>query len=156
MESFLARVKIEDNGCWVWTGAKNSQGYGILGLAGSFWLAHRAAWFMHTGIKPEQCVCHHCDNPPCVNPDHLFLGTQGDNTRDMERKGRSYHKSGELHGRAKLTWDDVNKIRQMHRDGVATRAISRAFPIVSRSVITGIVKNRIWLPSHASGSELAE
>ena len=79
------------DGCWVWTGARGSKGYGSLarGERGLTRLTHRISWEMHHGPIPDgMCVCHHCDSPPCIRPDHLFLGTDSDNMRDMNAKGR--------------------------------------------------------------------
>lgn len=79
-------------GCWLWLGAKNANGYGVLhvgGRAGRAFLAHRLTWEAHKGPIPDgQFALHHCDNPPCVNPAHLFLGSQADNCADMKAKGR--------------------------------------------------------------------
>lgn len=75
--------------CWEWTGTKDAQGYGHCAALGGETLAHRAAFKLRTGITPGKLfVCHKCDNPPCCNPDHLFIGTAGDNIRDSIRKGR--------------------------------------------------------------------
>lgn len=147
--SFLVRVNRDSRtGCWNWTGATRTDGrYGILGLAGKFWLAHRAAWFLFKGKHPRaHCVCHTCDNGLCVNPSHLFLGTQGDNVRDMENKRRAKHPAGEKHGRSKLSWKDVRKMRRLHKSGMATRAIARLYPQVSGFTISCVVKNITWLP----------
>lgn len=75
--------------CWVWTGATNREGYGRFYACRDSFLAHRVAWSITKGDVPQdKLVCHHCDNPKCVNPEHLFLGTNHDNMQDMTAKGR--------------------------------------------------------------------
>lgn len=143
---FLAKVEVSDNGCWQWIGAIGShKRYGICGLAGRSWLAHRAAWFLFRGVDPgNNCVCHTCDNGFCVNPDHLFIGSQGDNVADMEHKGRSRHPAGAAHGRAKLTWEQVAEIRKKHASGTSQRALSREYG-VAKNNISRIVKGIGWI-----------
>lgn len=76
--------------CWLWTGAKNPAGYGSFSMNGTNDMAHRTSWTLTYGPIPEgMFVCHHCDNPPCVRPDHLFLGTALDNMLDKVAKGRA-------------------------------------------------------------------
>src|SRR3990170_2373777 len=99
--------------CWFWTGARNNMGYGQITLGHRFegkGLAHRIAWELINGQLPNGAVlCHICDNPSCVRPDHMFLGTKADNSADMVSKGRSI--CGEAHCFAKLTKEQVINIR---------------------------------------------
>lgn len=93
--------------CWNWIGKRNNKGYGVIGHGGSSTkqlLAHRVSWMIHFGAIPDgMCVLHKCDNPPCVRPDHLFLGTKKDNLQDMSKKGRN-------RGAGRLTEDQILEI----------------------------------------------
>lgn len=85
--------------CWVWHAYRHRQGYGMVGFDGKLYLAHRVAWALCNGSIPaEIMVCHTCDNPPCCNPKHLFLGTHTDNMRDMQQKDRANHPKGDSTG----------------------------------------------------------
>jgi hypothetical protein len=90
---FWKHFQSDANGCWEWQGALSAAGYGRIvrpGSAATSAPAHRVSWELHNGPIPDGlCVCHKCDNRKCVRPDHLFLGTQGDNNRDRDAKGRS-------------------------------------------------------------------
>jgi hypothetical protein len=96
-DRFWTKIRLCDNGCWEWDAAKIHGGYGVIrtGRPHKMVKAHRFAWEWFRGpIPPGLCVCHHCDNPPCVNPSHLFLGNNSDNVRDSMEKGR--YKNGTL------------------------------------------------------------
>lgn len=137
---FIQKTVADDSGCIIWTGGLGShKRYGVVGINGKTWLAHRAAWFLFTGEDPgTSTVCHKCDNGLCVNVDHLFLGTQGDNVRDMETKGRGNHPRNENHGRAKLTNKDVIDIRILYSNGASIRSLAKAYnispPCIKRAV----------------------
>jgi hypothetical protein len=135
LERFEAKVeRIPLAGCWLWTGAASKLGYGTVSVDGRKYNAHRFAWEAYRGaIPPGQCVLHRCDVPSCVNPDHLFLGSMKDNTRDMMKKGRDRF-TGERNPSAKLTDADVEYIRQHHESCVQA---ARKFG-VGRSQITAI------------------
>lgn len=109
---FYSKINIVNKTeCWTWTGWSNKKGYGRFGIDGKNWLAHRAMWLFVYGIlSEEQCVLHKCDNPTCVNPHHLFLGTPQDNVADCVFKNRQA--KGEKKPKAKLTKKDVIEIRK--------------------------------------------
>jgi hypothetical protein len=147
---FWAKVHKTD-GCWLWTGArlqfKKRWSYGSIGLgprgAGTI-PAHRASWEMVHGPVPDGlCVLHKCDNQACVRPDHLFVGTQLTNVRDMEAKGRGRKAHGESHYASKLSEDAVAQIRQKYADGMAGPALGREYG-VSHTLIYAIVKRVVW------------
>ena len=127
--------------CVPWPGYLNRRGYGCLRYNGKWSLAHRVAWEKERGpIPPGVCVLHRCDNPPCINPDHLFLGTQLDNIADRHRKGRNGRLPGESNGRARLTEAQVRAIRSDTRSKVA---IAQTYGI--SNVLVGLIKRRkIW------------
>ncbi len=102
--------------CWLWTGHTKSRGKGLIWVDGKPVYASRFSYQQFVGEIPKgMYVCHSCDNPVCVNPDHLFVGTQDDNMKDMKLKGRSNHPIGSMNGRAKVTEDDVRFIRKNYK-----------------------------------------
>jgi hypothetical protein len=137
----------QGTGCWLWQGLVNKSGYGKLKCTplGEH-LAHRVAFRILVGDIPESmCVLHKCDTPKCVNPEHLFLGTQADNVADMVQKGRARVPMfrGEQCHSAKLTEGDVIRIREMRSRGALLRDIAQSFGI-TESTAQGIVKGRLW------------
>ena len=124
--------------CWEWTGHKIDSGYGRIVVDGRRELSHRVAFRLSGySIPLGMCVCHHCDNPGCCNPNHLFLGTHADNMRDMAEKGRSRS------GSAKLIQEDVPRIRDMIRCGVRQIDIAKVF-CVERTAISSINRGKTW------------
>jgi len=149
-ERFFANVyKLEEKngGCWVWNGLQNARMYGVFSATSNGKttniLAHRYSWYLHTGFMPKALVvCHKCDHPYCVNPDHLFIGTKKDNSQDMVNKGRSAR--GERARTAKLTEQQVREIRELYdTKQYDTVQLSKIYG-VARSVISRIVNRLIW------------
>lgn len=115
-QRFWKRVQKTDT-CWLWTGSKTKDGYGQISVEGKNNLAHRFSWIFHNGPIPDAlCVLHICDNPPCTNPEHLFLGTQPDNMADKTRKGRGNQLKGINHPRIKLANITNDKVKSMFQD----------------------------------------
>lgn len=105
-DKLLSRIAVNGN-CWEWQGAKNSKGYGSISIGGVVILAHRLSYRVHYGKLGDSLVCHRCDNPKCVNPAHLFLGSSADNARDMLSKGR-----GNPNPNRKISAADARAIRE--------------------------------------------
>lgn len=134
--------------CWIWTSKTNKRGYGWHRLYGHDKprgiLAHRFSYALHFGQIPIGIlVCHECDNPRCVRPDHLFLGTSQDNVDDMMNKGRSRHMSGEDAGQAKLTKIQVAEIRHKSLMGATGTCLSIEYGI-SKAQISRIINCKRW------------
>lgn len=104
------------NGCLEWTGHRGADGYGVVKIEGVNYRVHRLSWHATKGPIPDgMCVCHRCDNRPCFDDAHLFLGTRAENNADKWRKGRAIFLPGEKNGRAKITADQVRDIRADRR-----------------------------------------
>jgi hypothetical protein len=127
--------------CWLWTGSTAYYGYGGIragGRGGALIGTHRFSYILAYGPIPDGMrVLHRCDNPPCVNPAHLFLGTQKDNVADMVKKGRYNGPFG-----AKLSPDDVREIRRIYKKGMG-RELARKFNVCP-SMINYIVTRKVW------------
>lgn len=144
-ERFWAKVdRRSDDECWPWTGGVAANGYGRFTLNGDTGYAHRHS-LMLAGVDPTgMFVCHHCDNPTCVNPAHLFLGTPADNGADMVRKGRSSH--GEQHPCAKLTEDTVVQVRRLRLQGLGVQRITERTGL-SRSLVFSALRSWKHVPA---------
>lgn len=130
--------------CWQWQGPTGARGYGLLIHNGQRYQAHRFSYELHYGAIPEGLfVCHHCDNPPCSNPTHLFAGSHSDNMADMVSKNRSRSPIGEQCHTAKLTEGDVREIRARSLSGVGRLELANQFG-VSDSAIDHILAGRSW------------
>ena len=141
-EKFWERVDRSDPlRCWIWTGRRQPNGYGLIGFHAREWVAHRLAYAL---TFPEwdgkKLVLHRCDNPPCVNPAHLFLGTQADNVADMWAKGRAHDFRGEGGGNVKLTAEQIIAIRT---EPLLQRQIAVKYGI-ERSVVSRIRARKSW------------
>ena len=142
-ERFHAKVN-KTQGCWVWTAGKNSSGYGVFRVGDRMVLAHRVAWILAYGPIPEDAqVLHECDNPPCMCPEHLFLGDHLINMADMKAKGRAVGHLGNANGRAKLTDDSVRQIRKLKEQGYTNVAIAKQFSVVNQ-LVSRICLRECW------------
>lgn len=142
-EEFWTLCRKTDS-CWVWVGSLDGEGYGRIMFEGKRWKAHRLAWTLTNGpIAPEMKILHRCDNPPCINPDHCFLGTQADNVRDMESKGRGHRTGahGERNSQAVLAAEQVREIRNL--TGISGRQIAFRYG-VSPMTISRILNRQLW------------
>ena len=117
--------------CLLWTAwIRTAFGHGGFTFHGQAELAHRVAWILEFGAIPdEMCALHRCDNPPCVNVEHLFLGTQIDNIKDRDSKGRGVQVCGENHGNAKMTWEKVALLRERYSQGIGCPTLAKDFGI---------------------------
>ena len=152
-DRFWGKVTIGD-GCWEWQACGSREGYGRFGLGGRVLLAHRVSWTFANGPIPAGMhVLHRCDNPACVRPGHLFLGTNDDNIADMDAKGRRKGGVGSRHGSAKLTEADVPKARALVASGMTQREAGKLLG-VSRWTVGRIVRGKTW--RHVEDEEEAE
>lgn len=142
-QKLLRNCELDSNtGCWNWK-KYTQNGYGRINVDGKMWRAHRVSYLLFRGeIPPETLVCHRCDNPVCINPDHLFLGTHSTNNQDMWDKGR--HKKvdnrGERYGACKLSWEIVREIRDSKK---TAKELAIVFN-VSPSHIYLIRSGKVW------------
>jgi len=145
---FNNKIKKVDNSCWEWLGILRKDGYGVFTIYRKQWRAHRYSWFLVNGEIPNgMIICHSCDNRKCVNPEHLWLGTQMDNIRDASRKGRLDGRKvglGERQRCHKLTIQKVTEIRSLYCTGMVTQKKLAELYLVSLQTIYLILKRKIW------------
>ena len=159
MDRFWSKVRKEPEGCWEFVGRsgklrgsslKKGGGYAFFGWRGKIMMAHRVSWILEHGEIPAgMCVCHHCDNPRCVRPDHLFLGTHAANMRDMAKKGRASRGMGCPH--TKLTEEQVYEIREASKGHLGQ--LARKFGVTPGTVYQ--VRRRrswAWLPERPAAT----
>ena len=134
-------------GCWLWLGKTNAQGYGKIKIHGKYFSVHRVLYEVYKQvIFSGMNICHVCDIPSCCNPEHLFQGTQADNMKDMDRKGRRspYSPAGESNPKAKLTRTAVKYIKTLNKTNMFTHKEIAANFGVTRSTISRICRGDGW------------
>lgn len=148
-EQFWARVsrgEEEEDACWEWQGSNTKSGYGRVWVDTGHIYAHRVSWELTHGISPRGHVLHRCDNPICVRPEHLFVGSDLDNVRDAISKGRFKFldpRKGTEHHNAKITDKQVREIRQLRNQGISCRAVGAMFNI-SGTMVSNIANRKNW------------
>lgn len=172
LDRILRSIRVSETGCWVWLGKKDSHGYGQTKVDGKYKMVHRLMFEAKIETIPEGlCILHRCDNPPCCNPAHLFVGTYADNMADCKSKGRiacgkrngrhthpertargerngrytqpEQTARGERHGRAKMTKAQVESIRTEFAEGAIIASLAKKYG-VNWMTIKCIVRRLTW------------
>ncbi len=137
-------IKKMPNGCWEWKRSRQLSGHGSICFKIGVFRAHRVSYLAFKGeIPKEMCVCHSCDNPPCCNPEHLWLGTKKDNSIDMWKKGRRASFRGIKNGRAKLTEERVLILRENENNMEKLTSLSKDFGI-DLATVYNVISRRTW------------
>jgi hypothetical protein len=143
--AILHKHTVDVNGCWIWSGYCNPRtGRAIMNIGNFPRYAARVSYLAFT-LQPigDLKVCHSCDNVACVNPQHLWLGTQKENCADRSNKGRTVSPPGEKNGRSKLTNDKVRLIRSLRKSGLSQAQVAARFGIAP-SLVHAIAHRQIW------------
>ena len=131
------------DGCWIWLVGRDTDGYGQFRIGSRTLKAHRVSYTFFIGEIPKgSFVCHSCDNPPCINPKHLWLGDAKSNARDREKKKRGADRKGDKAPMVKLTWKKVQRIRAIK--GLSQQKIGEKFDI-SQTAVGAILRNETWV-----------
>lgn len=131
----LREKSVRSGECLLWTGGVSASGYGVISINNRSVNTHKASYLAHRGPIPAgYCVMHKCDVRTCINPDHLTLGTKGDNNTDRFRKGRNANRRGENNTQARLTDSQVVEIRELCAAGLSQRQIAERFGISQQHV----------------------
>jgi hypothetical protein len=139
VEKFWEKV-LRGDGCWEWRAGRDQKGYGVTNVDGKGRKAHRVSWELTNGPIPDGMqVCHHCDNPPCVRPDHLFLGTNQDNVDDAYRKGHFFNRLGRAPSR-----DEAHRIVSLRASGLSQTAIATETGL-SRRTVQRVLDGSHWV-----------
>ena len=147
-DRILNGIAKQGGACWLWQGSFGKDGYGVMGVGRQQKRTHRVAYECFVGEIPNGAlVCHTCDNPACVNPDHLFVGTSKDNTADMIRKKRKYIMERSNHHGSKLTDDQVKDLVGMRKSGRKLKEIAVKYGIHFSTV------SQIYLKETRNGTE---
>jgi hypothetical protein len=137
VDRLLSRIKVTPAGCFEWQGAKVKDGYGHIRLKDKTGLTHRVSYETFRGpIPPKMLVCHRCDNPCCINPSHLFIGTNRDNQQDCIRKGRFKFNFGFT---SKLTVEQVLAARQARKAGERYKTIAARYGVATKTIRAAIM-----------------
>ena len=127
-----------DSGCWIWIGSRDKDGYGTVRFRGGYTRVHRVRMILDVGrpLAVSEFVCHRCDNPPCVNPAHLWIGSNRANQLDASAKGRSRGKvrTGQDNHASKLTPDGVRLVRVLLNEGLGCGEIARRFRVTPAAI----------------------
>lgn len=144
LNRFWSKIdKKASKSCWTWLASKNNDGYGRFGIGKKVYQSHRLSYYLHYGdFDQTMLVLHKCDMPACVNPNHLFLGTNKENTADRVKKGRSC--AGSRHARAKIKEDDVAAIKNLLASGLTLRHVASIYNVAA-STVSNIKTGKSWI-----------
>lgn len=120
-----------NNECWLWKGASKN-GYGVIWQDGKHKYAHQVSYLLYKGDINDKCVCHTCDNPLCINPNHLSLGSHQENMMDMVRKGRKL--KGEKSPKCRFSFEQIQSVRQDFKAGISARNLASKLGCTTRFI----------------------